>query len=56
MVHGLVTAGASLGAEHRLCGIQASVVVGRGHNCLGGMWGLPRPGTESVSPALPHFF
>ena len=38
--------------EHRLYGIQTSGVVGHRHDCLGSMWGLPRPGIEPVSPAF----
>ena len=50
-VHGLLIAVASLVAEHRLqtrrlsnCGSRAQL--------LSGMWDLPRPGPEPVSPAL----
>ena len=50
-VRGLLTIAASLVAEHRLqtrrlssCGSRASL--------LRGMWDLPRPGLEPVSPAL----
>ena len=50
-VRGPLTIVASLVAEHRLqthrlsnCGSQAQL--------LRGMWGLPRPGLEPVSPAL----
>ena len=50
-VHGPLTIAASLVAEHRLqtcrlsnCGSQAQL--------LHGMWDLPRPGLEPVSPAL----
>ena len=50
-VHGPLTIAASLVAEHRLqtrklsnCGPRAQV--------LRGMWDLPRPGLEPVSPAL----
>ena len=50
-VHGPLTIAASLVAEHRLqthrlsnCGSQAQL--------LRGMWDLPRPGLEPVSPAL----
>ena len=50
-VHGPLTVAASLGAEHRLqtrrlsnCGSRAQL--------LRGMWDLPRPGLEPVSPAL----
>ena len=49
-VHGPLTVAASLVAEHRLqtrrlsnCGSQAQL--------LRGMWHLPRPGLEPVSPA-----
>ena len=50
-VHGPLTIAASLVAEHRLqtrrlsnCGSRAQL--------LHGMWDLPRPGLEPVSPAL----
>ena len=50
-VHGPLTIAASLVAEHRLqtrrlsnCGTRAQL--------LRGMWDLPRPGLEPVSPAL----
>ena len=50
-VHGPLTIAACLVAEHRLqthrlssCGSQAQL--------LRGMWDLPRPGLEPVSPAL----
>ena len=50
-VHGPLTIAASLVAEHRLqarrlsnCGLRAQL--------LRGMWDLPRPGLEPVSPAL----
>ena len=50
-VHGPLTVAASLVAEHRLqmrrlssCGTRAQ--------SLRGMWDLPRPGLEPVSPAL----
>ena len=45
-VRGPLTIAASLVAEHRLsnCGSQAQL--------LRGMWDLPRPGLEPVSPAL----
>ena len=50
-VHGPLTIAASLAAEHRLqtrrlsnCGSWAQL--------LRGMWDLPRPGLEPVSPAL----
>ena len=50
-VHGPLTIAASLVAEHRLqtrrlsnCGSQAQL--------LRGMWDLPRPGLEPISPAL----
>ena len=50
-VHGPLTIAASLVAEHRLqtrrlssCGSRTSL--------LRGMWNLPRPGLEPVSPAL----
>ena len=56
-------AGASLAAEHRLPGPPASATAvhaleHRLRSCgaqawlLRGMWGLPRPGNELVSPAL----
>ena len=51
VVHGPLTIVASLVAEHRLqtcrlsnCGSRAQL--------LSGMWDLPRPGLEPVSPAL----
>ena len=51
VVRGPLTIAASLVAEHRLqtrrlssCGAQAQL--------LHGMWDLPRPGLEPVSPAL----
>ena len=51
VVHGPLTIAASLVAEHRLqtrrfsnCGSRAQL--------LQGMWDLPRPGLEPVSPAL----
>ena len=51
MVHGPLTIAASLVAEHRLqmhrlssCGSRAQL--------LHGMWDLPRPGLEPMSPAL----
>ena len=46
VVRGPLTIAASLVAEHRLssCGSQAYL--------LHGMWDLPRPGLEPVSPAL----
>ena len=51
VVHGPLTIAASLVAEHRLqtrrlssCGSRAQL--------LRGMWDLPRPGLEPVSPAL----
>ena len=50
-VHGPLTIAASLVAEHRLqmrklsnCGSRAQL--------LRGMWDLPRPGLEPMSPAL----
>ena len=50
-VRGPLTIAASLGAEHRLqtrrlssCGSRAQL--------LRGMWNLPRPGLEPVSPSL----
>ena len=50
-VHGPLTVAASLVAEHRLqmrrlsnCGSRAQL--------LCGMWDLPRPGLEPMSPAL----
>ena len=54
-VHGPLTIVASLTAEHRLqtrrlsnCGSRAQL--------LRGMWDLPRPGLESVCPALASRF
>ena len=49
VVHGLLIAVASLCCGARALGAQASVVVARGPR---GMWDLPRPGLEPVSPAL----
>ena len=50
---------ASLVVEHRLQGAEASVATSRRLGSSGcqaqlllGMWNLPRPGTESMSPAL----
>ena len=58
-VRGLLTAVASLVAEHGLQSAQASVDVARGLSSCGvraqllrGMWDLPGPGLEPVSPAL----
>ena len=50
-VHGPLTIAASLVAEHRL---QTRRLSSRGARAqlLHGMWDLPRPGLESVSPAL----
>ena len=50
-VHGPLTIAASLVAEHRL---QTRRLSNRGSRAqlLHGMWDLPRPGLEPVSPAL----
>ena len=48
-VRGPLTIAASLVAEHRLQTRAGSVIVAHG---LCGMWDLPRPGLEPVSPAL----
>ena len=50
-VHGPFTIAASLVAEHRLQTRRLSSC-GSGAQLLHGMWDLPRPGLESVSPAL----
>ena len=62
-VRRLLIAVASLAAKHRLqaCGIQqlwhtGSVVVAHGAQLLCGMWDLPRPGLEPMSPALADGF
>ena len=56
---GLLLAVASLVAEHGLYDAQASTVAALGLSSCGswaqlpcGMWNLPGPGIESVSPAL----
>ena len=51
MVHGPLTVAASLVAEHRLQTCRLSNCGSRAH-LLRGMWDLPRPGLEPVSPAL----
>ena len=50
-VHGPLTIAASLVAEHRLQTRRLSNCGSRAH-LLRGMWDLPRPGLEPVSPAL----
>ena len=50
-VRGPLTIVASLVAEHRLQTRRLSSCGSRAH-LLRGMWGLPRPGLEPVSPAL----
>ena len=50
-VHGPLTIAASLVAEHRLQKLRLSSY-GSGAQLLRGMWDLPRPGLEPVSPAL----
>ena len=56
---GLLTAKAPLAEEHRLLGTQASGVAVHGLSSCGsqaqwlrGMWNLPEPGIEPMSPAL----
>ena len=63
VVHGLFIEVASLVAEHWLSGVQASVVSGHRLSSrdtlawlLRGMWDLPGPEIEPVSPALPAWF
>ena len=59
-VRGLLVAGASLVVEHGLQGTQASGAAAHGlrscgmqaYQLLRGMWDLPRPGIEPMSPAL----
>ena len=50
-VHGPLTIVASLVAEHKLQTCRLSNCGSRAH-LLRGMWDLPRPGLEPVSPAL----
>ena len=50
-VHGPLTIAASLVAEHRLQTRRLSNCGSRAH-LLRGMWDLPKPGLEPVSPAL----
>ena len=50
-VHGPLTIAASLVAEHRLQTHRLRSC-GSGAQLLRGMWDLPRPGLEPVSPAL----
>ena len=50
-VHGPLTIAASLVAEHRLQMHRLSNCGSRAQS-LRGMWDLPRPGLEPVSPAL----
>ena len=51
VVHGPLTIATSLAVEHRLqtCGLSSC---GSRAQLLRGMWDLPRPGLEPVSPAL----
>ena len=49
-MHKLLIAVSSLIAERGLQGAQASGAVALGLSCS--MWNLPRPGIETVSPAL----
>ena len=51
VVHGPLTIAASLVAEHRLQTRRLSNCGSRAQR-LRGMWDLPRPGLEPVSPAL----
>ena len=51
VVHGPLTVAASLVAEHRLQTHRLSNCGSRAY-LLRGMWDLPRPGLEPVSPAL----
>ena len=51
MVRGPLTIAASLVAEHRLQTLRLSSCGSRAQ-LLRGMWDLPRPGLEPVSPAL----
>ena len=54
-VHGSLTIAASLVAEHRLQTLRLSSCGSRAW-LLRGMWDLPRPGLEPVSPALAGSF
>ena len=54
-VRGPLTIAASLVAEHRLQTRRLSSCGSRAQS-LRGMWDLPRPGLEPVSPALPGRF
>ena len=51
-VRGPLTVAASLVAEHRLQTRRLSSSCGSRAQLLRGMWDLPRPGLEPVSPAL----
>ena len=52
MAHGLLISVASLAAELRLLGSQASVVLAHGLRDLRSLWDVPGPGIEPVSSAL----
>ena len=52
-VRGPLTIAASLVAEHRLQTRRLSKC-GSWAQPLRGLWALPRPGLEPVSPAFPH--
>ena len=54
-MRGLLTIAASLVVEHRLQTRRLSNCVSRAQ-LLRGMWDLPRPGLEPVSPALAGSF
>ena len=51
-VHRFLITVAFLVAEHRLSGLQASVVVACGIQLLQGIWNPLGPGIEPMSPAL----
>ena len=51
-VHRFLIAVAFLVAEHRLSGLQSSVVVARGIQLLWGIWNPLGPGIEPMYPAL----
>jgi len=54
VVHGLLTAMASLVSEHRLYSVGS--VVAHGLICPQGMWDLPGAGIKLVFPALARGF
>ena len=56
VVHGLFAVLASLVAEHRLLSEQAPAAEPCGLSCVCGMWNLPAPGFEPMSPALADGF